>query len=864
LSAHRLGAALCLLLSLFGCTTFPVIEADVCGNKVIEDGEDCDTFSGAGRICRAPGTVDECHFDCRLNADNTRGACPPDTGCAADGICRKPTGKFESGVNFAPGASSWLSTADFDGDTRLDVISTEAEDELQQARFRIHYFDADSKLDETRTFPRVVTRPIARQLTTAADGTAQDLIFSNDQIGMVAGRADREWVPAAFSSYGLSGTHLVVTPLRTKGITDVIGLAVFTVLEEGPGVYVQTPGQASKLSLLAPVTLPLDDLAGQPVSAEIVTTADSPCTELVFAFRGDDSVHMLDLCEPGTDTYGVDAKWRDQAREQIVHLPGGATVSAAPITADVDGDGHLDILIGSEGRTFFARGDGAGLESEASLLMVSPLLKDATGSSAPFPLATPLAAGDLTGDGEVDFVLPTGILASHHSAVDGRLGYTESYHNRAQPWSMAVLRDLNANGLPDVIAATQGVPNLSFISGTGDLSQVVTRLPTRAPVRLLATGDFDGDRVVDVAYVESGPARSDDSLVLAFGRRDSIPEDGRQIAGIAGVEQLGSAEQGGVDSVFTVSKRASDGVTRSTFSLFDSSPDRLPFAAYALVTFSMDHGLDGALARVLAAGSFTARGTNDLVVMSGEQSRATPTDVTQWGLWLVPDIGGGDQPPRRLAPDTVPPDAVPVTFHAEGGRLSATALAADLDHDDLDEALLLMPLFDRVENAVLGCALLVYDIDAKANTATSKSVVRFSEPCPDPQLSKADLDGDGGIDLLVLIGDPGAGPRQLRLMFNDGHGGFSLDRSSLVGVGQHDVRGASMFDATPKHVAFVTEEGLYLARADGDARVFDHVTRLQDFQDAHSVVVTDPNGDKIQDIVVGDAAGLWLVGAQLR
>jgi hypothetical protein len=42
------------------------------------------------------------------------------------------------------------------------------------------------------------------------------------------------------------------------------------------------------------------------------------------------------------------------------------------------------------------------------------------------------------------------------------------------------------------------------------------------------------------------------------------------------------------------------------------------------------------------------------------------------------------------------------------------------------------------------------------------------------------------------------------------------------------------------------------------------LARVQDFNDASSVVITDPSGNGIEDIAVADAAGLWLVGAQLE
>jgi hypothetical protein len=842
------GPVLCLLLSLFGCTTFPVIEANVCGNVVLEEGEDCDTFADHGRTCRAPGETGACHFDCRPNADGTPRPCLDGMGCTADGICRRPTGGFDAGVKLVSGVSSWLSTADFDGDGRRDIISTEAANELSQARFRVHYFGSSSELDETRTFPRVVTRPIARQLT--ADDAADDLIFSSDLIGMMPGRADREWVPASFSSYVLPGTQLRAVPVRADGVGDAIGLAILSNLDKGPGVYVPSLADAT-LTLSAPLTRPFEELAGQPIAADLMIGSDSPCSEVVFAFLGDDSVHVLDLCKLGVDVAGDEVLWRDSASEHVVRLPQGARVSSAPLAADIDGDGHLDIVVGSDGVAFVAHGDGAALEPEASQLLLV-----AQEDNEPFPVATPLAVGDLTGDGAADFVLPIGIRVSHKSLVDGQVRYLTAYESTSKPWSMAVVTDLNGNGLLDVIAGTEGEPGLSFLSGSGGTRPVHTHVNTQGPVQFLATGDFDGDRIGDVAYVQSGPPGSvSDTLAMAFGQRDGVPLPASPIASVSGVQQLGSAGQTGVDSVFVVARDEVNSVTRSKLTLFDGNPDRLPFAPYSLVTFSVDGSLHDSLARVLAAGAFTAPGANDVFALGGDAQ-----DPRVWSMWVVPDIGGVGEPPRRLVPDTVPADAYPITVNRQGGQLSVAAVGADLDGDRFDEALIVLQKGLEGE----GCYLLVYDIDGAARTASSRSVITFDEPCRNPEISGADLDGDKAVDLLVLIGDPLLGPRQLRMLFNDGGGGFSLENGTALRVRQHDIRAFSVFTTPPTRIAFVTDDALYLAKNEPRGRTFDDLTRLQDLNDAASVVVTDPSGDGVEDIAVADAAGLWLVAARLE
>jgi len=627
-------------------------------------------------------------------------------------------------------------------------------------------------------------------------------------------------------------------------------LAIFSDLDEGPGVYLPSPDD-TKLSLSVPLRLPFENLLVQPVSTNVVTLPDSPCYEVIYAFRGDDSVHMLDLCERGTVSFGAEVSWRERVIEQVFRLPGGAKVTTVPQTADVDGDGQLDVLVGSENQTFVAHGDGGKLEEEASLLLL-PALNN--GSS--FPLPPPLASGDITGDGVVDFVMPTGILASYTSLVDGRLGYFTSHENSAKPWSMAVMADLNGNQLPDVIAATEGSPGFSFVSGTGGPFQNHTRLTTQGALRFMSVGDFDGDRVLDAAYVQTGPSKDEDeSLAVVFGQRDAFPLAEQRIAQVAGVQQLGSATQQAGSSLFTVSAETTDDETRSQFTLFDGSPDRLPFAPYALVTFAVDGSLDDSLARVLTAGAFTASGANDLLAVAGDDR-----DARVWSLWLVPGIGVAQNPPQRLQTIMVPNDALGVTFNREGGQLSAAASAADLDGDSLDEVVLLLPKGEAND----GCYLLSFEVDAAAGVATRENALTFDTPCPNPELAAADLNGDGALDLLVSIGDAKIGPRQLRLLFNDQRGGFSLDQGAFIGVEGHDIRGVSAFARRSSRLAFVTEEGLYVAKSSFGTSAFDLVTRLRDFVEARSVVVTDPNGDGVEDIVVADAGGVWLLRAELR
>src|SRR5512146_1809892 len=84
------GLALVLVGALSGCTDLKDIPAGVCGNGVVESGEDCDSTSTS---CGQPDTSSACRLVC---ADDS--GCPTGWHCGTDGICREPTGKFSAGA----------------------------------------------------------------------------------------------------------------------------------------------------------------------------------------------------------------------------------------------------------------------------------------------------------------------------------------------------------------------------------------------------------------------------------------------------------------------------------------------------------------------------------------------------------------------------------------------------------------------------------------------------------------------------------------------------------------------------------------------------------------------------------------------
>ncbi len=106
-------------LTLFGCTDLPELSFDVCGNYVIDEGEDCDRHADSPNVCAGPGEEHACHYTCSV----TGSACPVGYGCGSDQLCRRASGTFvaqgEAEGYVWPTA---LKTGDFDSDGDVDAF----------------------------------------------------------------------------------------------------------------------------------------------------------------------------------------------------------------------------------------------------------------------------------------------------------------------------------------------------------------------------------------------------------------------------------------------------------------------------------------------------------------------------------------------------------------------------------------------------------------------------------------------------------------------------------------------------------------------------------------------------------------------
>jgi hypothetical protein len=848
-ASRRFFEAIALLLLLVGCSELPSIEANQCGNGVLEPGEDCDRFSNFGLDCRQAGAADACHFDCSDQTDGTHTACPAGFGCNINGACRRKTEEFPSTTTFEVGPVSALATGDFDGDGRQDVLSHEPPEATLQSRFRLHYFDARGSLLETRAFPKLAASPVFSDL----DGDHRsDVLFSDFRLGMLRGRSDRAWVPDTFTSYRLPKTALRVVGVNDGEVSAVSGFVTVTSIDGVPAIYVADIFTL-KLRSLFELEGRVADIAGRPAAGNLIEGDASPCLELVLGFRGAHDFSMLELCRPrvASDPDFDDEHpagmpfWLDQARQWVFELPGDVTLDdQAPIVADVDSDGHLDVLIGAGKRPYLVRGDGTGL------------IPGATRYSLPFAgtklvdpdIGMPLAAGELSGDAHIDFVLPSGVLSSESRSGSGELSYAPSEVNLGEAWTVAQIGDLNGNGLADVVAASDVGAGVAFFNGTGGPSQIATRLTSNQPVGDIAIGDFNGDQIGDVAFIQKASTDGEhDGLSIAFGNLAAPPSEPLQVGRLRYAQTLASYRQAAFDRLLATSAEGNGG----GLTLLDDGVDRLPFAPCTLVNFAHDLSVANDSAIAFSVGAFSRPGATDVLALASPELR------TQWAFWLVPDIAS-DATPLRLSGE-LPEGASPLIDDSTRPRVSATSSAGDIDGDGVDESIWVLPA-----DGGRTCILAAYGTDAQKGELTPHGSLQLEQPCLDAVVALYDVDSDQHLDL-VLLTDREADDQRLEIFWNDGAGAFSTS----------DVRELSAPDELPIHdfkvmaqgrlgMLFVTDSHLYTADQSSNRREFERPRLRSTLDHGKAVAFADVNGDGPADLVVADAKGLNVLLAELE
>jgi hypothetical protein len=840
-----------------GCASLPDISGGVCGNHVVEPHEDCDSFAAgpgvpgamSASVCIPKGSIGECHLDCSRRVDGSRPACPAGWGCAVQGICRPPTGDFEAPAKFKVGGAASLMTGDFDGDGRADLLDLEQPDAHGVTKARFLYFDEDGALSETHAFPKPLGAPV---ITRPSGATRSDVVFTDSRfsVGVLLGQADRSEVPEAFNSYHLQSSAARLIAVYDRPIGDSSGVVFLTTVAGAPGFYVVD--QSAALRRQAELPGAIDTLIGDPVTGDLIEDAQlSPCREVVLAVRGATSFRMVDTCARSPET--AEVVWRDEARQWTIALDPPVAVDAAPQLVDMNGDGHLDVLIGAGGKPYVAFGDGRGLGNANPYRLA---LANPADVSPDIPM--PLAAGDFSGDGAVDFVFDDHLLVSTAAASGTLPIYLPDPLMQRSHWTTARIADLNGNGKLDVVAASSDHLGIDFFNGNGTPYLLPFTIPTNGPVQYLAVTDLDGDLIDDLAFIEPATSTAErDAVMIAFGTSQGPPAAGIPVARIHHVEGLSVLFEFGRGNL-VVSSTAVGSSGESVLAVLEGGGDHLPFAPYRLVDISTAGFISTAAAIGVTVGAFSAGGRDQVLALT---TTGDP-ESNDYQFWLLPALETAEGPAVSIG-GRLDPRVQPLYAAAPDVALSLVGAAADVDGDGRDEAIWAMSADETTH-----CALVIVDAtSAEKPEIVVRDPIVLDEPCLRAQLLPIDADGDGNVDIALLNGAAGQADRKLLVLWNDGAGGFASSDVATVNVDGESPEQFTVLPATPDRplaFAYVSGHGLWQATAmHAGSRVFGPSQVLAELERGTGIVAADVNRDGVLDLAVADSGDLRILKAKL-
>lgn len=755
--------AVAALLLCSTCADLPDIDRNVCGNGVIDKGEQCDGIGLGDVPCYTQG-VAACHLDCS-SSDHV---CPTGYACAADNVCRRGDGRFSKKSIDVSADVQRLASGDFDGDRRDDVVA------IGTATTRVRFFDGNGNISG---------EPIV--LSTGAGGTtvgsladdglsglvlsssgfrpdpndAQKIQLFGGDLNVLRGSEARALLPSIYPNISVEATDL-----RLAVVKGADGTALFSLVRTQDTNFLSSSGGGLFL---------LDDLPKSYGKPGRIPQVKYPCESVVLPLG--DTVHVYPACKgpPAKPVLNTPKSVDNvtQIAAQTVQLKDGAPkhlVQAAGSAFGIFADNDVipDLLVAGNGLAYLAYGVPDGTFNSTTPVPASggdnvavPYGDFSLGFGAQVGVLgapiTPLAVGDFDGDSLLDWVDGSGIH-------DGKSSVPRPSPNGGTRWLDAYIVDANGNGAKDIIAVSAA--GIDFYNGNGKGEFNLLSVPFDGAPTKLALGDFDGDFIPDIAVTASGGVGGDqgDALYVLFGKASGFPEPPQLVGRLPGVQQLTAVTAynvGTVDQLIALTTRA------------DGRVDASGLVADATRQFSAPFSLATTLPGPTALSGFPVQnlvGHFDgshagLVSLAIDYDLTAPVplgagDKIVGRLWYVPAAGQALLQPGSLVVSQSTSAQVPLTLREVRGVNTATLPMGNGN----EEVVVVVPSGTASSGKLIVARILqnawVVDpprefpafLRAKDDTAHLGYAVRPAS---------GDFDGDGLADLALQVLDADGNPR---------------------------------------------------------------------------------------------------------
>lgn len=853
---------------LVGCTKAPDVDPGTCGNRVIEEGEDCDGFASDGQACGEPDTGNECAFICDLQGGEDAPVCPADWQCGRDGRCRQPTGTFdEDALTTLEFVTQVLAIGDIDGNGYNDIVGN------QSSRITMRLGGATNVLGDKRDV--LVPEPVAPLLFDHLDedGRMDVIVPIAGGLFTMVGTDRPSLEPVSYASLQLNPLGgirtLTVEAFTGAGDRD---LEIVALTNDGM-VFFEADATAA-------VNYPDGGtFAAMGRDVAVGNVDGDELTEFALAFAGESVVH---ICQGQVDSSGREGSLQAVCELTPVQLTNEVDATGGTRFADVNGDGALDLLVSVDAagarKVEVALNDPAtpGAFARGEVAEVFTNSQDDQGNPVPRPDTWPIAVADLDGDEASDYVFSKDIMlvSPPSETVLPDRGQVVA-RATADTWTSAAITDVNGDKRADVVVGLQQLDGIDFFVNNEDPTLGIVfnkfRINTDGTPRLLRGGDFDGDLVGDVAFVQ-GDLDDDqpNQIAVSFGNTSGAPSAPIAMGSFGKVEvlepiqtSLGIGDFDTITDLAVVFSTAEPTARLANVLRGDSSRRMLsPF-----FLFTSDEEFD--VPQGMALGSFGSLGVGlpaarDVLVIA---ERASDT----FFAWLLAGTGidgglGAFVQQARL------PGSSELDYACALWR------AGDLDGNPGDEVVGIDTRSGCVGSGGASATVAVTKVDPAAFDGSGSG-----ELAPEitdlgsgfvnlRALHLYDMDLDGSLDIVAAF--EGDARNQIGskavIFWNDGGAFDFANRRAVIEsppFGFYDLAPVRFGGAAPE--LFLLSEGeiggelkrliLRVSPTEPGARTYGDPTVLVDRGGNGHMTVADANGDGLVDIVYSDGDNAYVI-----